>query len=101
MIISSQIFRRQISKGVTLKRPGVRCLPAFAITFFLHVPRVMDWMHIRVQVLKKFADLLPDLPVLAFISLSKSVSRGLTTGGTIVANATAEVQWIVSRVGLE
>eukprot|EP00041_Stephanoeca_diplocostata_P002432 m.26534 g.26534 ORF g.26534 m.26534 type:complete len:614 (+) comp13342_c0_seq2:126-1967(+) len=50
------------------------------------------------QVLKKFSDLLPDLPVLAFISLSKSVSRGLTTGGTIVANATAEAKSILKDI---
>eukprot|EP01108_Squamamoeba_japonica_P003727 TRINITY_DN298_c0_g1_i1.p2 TRINITY_DN298_c0_g1~~TRINITY_DN298_c0_g1_i1.p2 ORF type:complete len:655 (-),score=470.01 TRINITY_DN298_c0_g1_i1:126-2090(-) len=30
----------------------------------------------------------PDLPAMAFISLSKSLSRGRTTGGTVVANHT-------------
>jgi len=40
------------------------------------------------QVMKKFKDLNSELPVVAFISLSKSVSRGITTAGTIVANHT-------------
>merc|ERR1712137_1350614 len=40
------------------------------------------------QVMTKFKELAPELPVLAFISLSKSVSRGITTAGTIVANHT-------------
>jgi len=37
-----------------------------------------------------------DLPVLCFISMSKSVSRGLTTAGAIVANHTAEAKAILS-----
>jgi len=40
------------------------------------------------QVMKKLKSLAPDLSVLAFISLSKSVSRGITTAGTVVANHT-------------
>ena len=42
------------------------------------------------EVLKKLEELAPELNVMMFISLSKSVSRGLTTGGAIVANHTAE-----------
>jgi len=38
--------------------------------------------------MKKVKDLQEDLCVLVFISLSKSVSRGLTTAGTLVANHT-------------
>ena len=38
------------------------------------------------KVMRKFQDIIPDLPVLTFISLSKSVSRGFTTAGAIVAN---------------
>jgi len=41
------------------------------------------------QVLKKIRDTTPDLPALAYVSLSKSVSGGFTTGGTLVANHTA------------
>jgi len=37
------------------------------------------------RVMRKLSALAPELATLVFISLSKSVSRGLTTGGTIVA----------------
>eukprot|EP01127_Copromyxa_protea_P015592 TRINITY_DN4503_c0_g1_i2.p1 TRINITY_DN4503_c0_g1~~TRINITY_DN4503_c0_g1_i2.p1 ORF type:complete len:612 (-),score=185.65 TRINITY_DN4503_c0_g1_i2:53-1888(-) len=40
------------------------------------------------QVLKKIKDVAPELPAFAYISLSKSVSGGFTTGGTLVANHT-------------
>lgn len=40
------------------------------------------------QVMKKVQEVEPDLPVIVFISLSKSVSRGLTTSGTLVPNHT-------------
>ena len=38
------------------------------------------------QVMAQYAKEAPDLPIIAFISLSKSVSRGRTTGGALVAN---------------
>jgi len=41
------------------------------------------------QVLKQIYDLAPELDAMVFISLSKSVSRGLTTAGTLVANHTS------------
>jgi cysteine synthase A len=40
------------------------------------------------KVLTKLQSAAPDLTAMTFISLSKSVSRGYTTAGTIVANAT-------------
>ena len=42
------------------------------------------------QVLAKLRRLAPELPALVFTSLSKSVSRGLTTGGAITANHAPE-----------
>ena len=39
-------------------------------------------------VLEKFEAMAPDLTALSFISMSKSVSRGLTCAGTIIANKT-------------
>lgn len=42
------------------------------------------------QTMRKLKELGPDLTVMVFISLSKSISRGLTTGGAIVANHTDE-----------
>merc|ERR1712000_274286 len=50
------------------------------------------------QVLAKLKELLPNLPVFVFLSLSKSVSRGKTTGGTLTANHTAEAVELLSRV---
>ena len=41
------------------------------------------------QVMRKLSSFEPELATMVFISLSKSVSRGLTTGGTIVAGPTA------------
>ena len=42
------------------------------------------------QTMTKLKELGPELTVMVFISLSKSISRGLTTGGAIVANHTDE-----------
>jgi len=41
-------------------------------------------------VMKKLATHVPDLPVMCFISMSKSLSRGMTTAGALVANHTPE-----------
>jgi cystathionine beta-lyase/cystathionine gamma-synthase len=41
------------------------------------------------QVMRKISAIEPSLTTMVFISLSKSVSRGLTTGGTIVAGPSA------------
>ena len=38
------------------------------------------------------AALAPTLPAITFLSLSKSVSRGLTTAGCLVPNGTADAQ---------
>ena len=43
------------------------------------------------QVLKKISTLAPNLPAMVFLSMSKSISRGMTTAGTIIANHTTEM----------
>lgn len=50
------------------------------------------------KVMAKFKEYAPDLPVLCFISMSKSVSRGLTTAGAIVANHTPAAIQILKGV---
>jgi len=50
------------------------------------------------QVMRKLKLLAPDITVMVFISLSKSVSRGLTTGGAIVANHTEEAITILKDI---
>ena len=50
------------------------------------------------QIFHKFAQLAPDLVVLVFISMSKSVSRGITTAGAIVANHTAQARALLEGV---
>lgn len=50
------------------------------------------------QVLAKIKAVTPELPAMVFISMSKSVSRGLTTAGGIVANHTPESIHLISRV---
>jgi cysteine synthase A len=50
------------------------------------------------EIFHKFAQLAPDLAVLVFISMSKSVSRGITTAGAIVANHTAQAQELLEGV---
>jgi len=47
------------------------------------------------QVMRKLREQAKDLTVLCFISMSKSMSRGLTTAGAIVANHTTEAKEIV------
>jgi len=47
------------------------------------------------RVLRKIRDAAPDLCAMVFISMSKSVSRGLTTAGTVVANHTEEARDIL------
>ena len=50
------------------------------------------------QVLKKVADLAPELPAMVFISMSKSISRGMTTAGTVIANHTAPMIALRHRI---
>jgi cysteine synthase A len=50
------------------------------------------------QVLAKFRKHAPELSAMVFVSMSKSVSRGLTTAGAIVANHTAEAIDILKGV---
>jgi len=40
----------------------------------------------------------PDLPVMTFISMSKSISRGKTTAGAVIANHTEQSKSLLSRV---
>jgi len=47
------------------------------------------------KVMKLFEGLDADLPVMAFISLSKSVSRGVTTSGALVPNHTEDARTLV------
>jgi cystathionine beta-lyase/cystathionine gamma-synthase len=49
------------------------------------------------RVLERLAKLAPEVPALAFVSLSKSVSRGITTGGTIVSNDTPVARTMVTN----
>jgi len=51
------------------------------------------------EVMKKIQERLPALPVFVFISMSKSVSRGMTTGGALVANGNATAQMLLSEAG--
>jgi cysteine synthase A len=50
------------------------------------------------QVLSKMYAVAPDLTTMVFISLSKSVSRGLTTGGTLVAGCTEKSCALLHKV---
>ena len=40
------------------------------------------------QVMAKMSELVPDLPVMVFLSMSKSISRGWTTAGSLICNQT-------------
>jgi len=51
------------------------------------------------QMLAKIRDRAPDLPAMVFISMSKSVSRGLTTAGCLVANHTEFAKGLIASVG--
>lgn len=51
------------------------------------------------KIMQKIRDVDEELCVMVFISLSKSVSRGLTTAGTVVANHKQETQDILKGVG--
>jgi hypothetical protein len=48
--------------------------------------------------LEKLRELAPTLPAMVFLSLSKSVSRGLTTAGCLVPNTTKQAQDLMGRV---
>jgi cysteine synthase A len=50
------------------------------------------------RALQKIREADPELCAMVFISMSKSVSRGLTTAGTVVANHTAEAREILAGV---
>jgi len=50
------------------------------------------------EVLQKLRDIAADLNVMVFMSLSKSVSRGLTTAGAIVANHTEDAKDLLRGV---
>ena len=50
------------------------------------------------QVLKKIRDVDEDLTAIVFISMSKSVSRGLTTAGTMVGNHTEKAKSLIAGI---
>ncbi|MDP2439082.1 MAG: PLP-dependent transferase, partial [archaeon] len=50
------------------------------------------------QAMAKLAPLMPNVTLLTFISLSKSVSRGLTTDGTVVAASTPAAYELLEHV---
>ena len=50
------------------------------------------------QILSKLAGLAPELPALAFISLSKHVSQGHTTAGAVIPNHTHHAAQIMDRL---
>lgn len=50
------------------------------------------------QILAQVERLAPELPAMVFLSMSKSVSRGMTTAGTIVANHTLEAADVLRSV---
>merc|ERR1712088_888029 len=50
------------------------------------------------QVLSKVRATAPNVPAMAFISMSKSVSRGLTTAGCLVANHTNYAKGLISKI---
>jgi cysteine synthase A len=52
------------------------------------------------KIMLKVQEVAPELPVVVFTSLSKSVSRGVTTAGVLVANHTELSQQILNKVGL-
>lgn len=50
------------------------------------------------EIMDKLKKLVPDLNVMVFISLSKSISRGTTTAGTLVGNHTNESADLMKEV---
>jgi len=51
------------------------------------------------QVMKQLQSRLPELPMFVFISMSKSVSRGKTTGGALVANGNETAKALLKESG--
>eukprot|EP00931_Biecheleriopsis_adriatica_P101132 TRINITY_DN76342_c0_g1_i1.p1 TRINITY_DN76342_c0_g1~~TRINITY_DN76342_c0_g1_i1.p1 ORF type:complete len:636 (-),score=106.32 TRINITY_DN76342_c0_g1_i1:182-2089(-) len=51
------------------------------------------------KIMRQLRDLSEELCVMVFISLSKSVSRGLTTAGTVIANHTQAAKDILHGIG--
>jgi cysteine synthase A len=56
---------------------------------FAPASKVMEQLHAR----------LPELPVMTFISMSKSVSRGMTTAGALVANGSPTAIDLCAKAG--
>ena len=48
--------------------------------------------------MKKIGLVAPDLTTLTFISMSKSVSRGLTTAGALIAGPTPRAQDLLKKI---
>ena len=51
------------------------------------------------KVMEKLEKRLPALPMMVFISMSKSVSRGMTTGGALIANGNAFARSLLADAG--
>ncbi len=51
------------------------------------------------KVMEKLEKRLPALPMMVFISMSKSVSRGMTTGGALVANGSPVARSLLADAG--
>lgn len=71
-------YQSRVNKNVLL----------FVDTTFAPGSRVLDKIH----------SLCPDLPAIAFISMSKSVSRGITTAGAIVGGQAPQARSLVEGV---
>lgn len=50
------------------------------------------------QVMAKMSELVPDLPVMVFLSMSKSISRGWTTAGSLICNQTDTAKQVLNSV---
>lgn len=49
------------------------------------------------QIMTKIQELVPEVTVIVFLSMSKSVSRGMTTAGTLIVNHTPEAANILNK----
>ena len=50
------------------------------------------------RVLEKVSAVAPDLPAMVFVSMSKSISRGVTTAGALISNHTEKATELIKQV---
>ncbi len=50
------------------------------------------------QILAQIGSLAPDLPAMVFVSMSKAVSRGMTTAGAIISNHTPQATAVLRQI---